>query len=1105
MVFLSCNQRKEAIRFGSFTPNRAEVRFDTVPADSIFAPVSILVNESKLKKISAGKPQIKSFENNIQSAKTPKVIAAGKPRIITPGTDTFLYPVRIDVVESPVVAGMPETFVAKDMSFKVSNPYSFSSFGKLQGLKHGIVTCLLQDKSGNLWICSAAGVTRYDGRSFSNFTVKQGLAFNDVRSVLQDRWGNIWFGTLGGGVSKFDGISFTNFTMKDGLCNNFVVSMTEDDSGNIWFATWDGVTKFDGKTFTSFSQKQGLINNFVRSVVKDRWGNVWFGTKGGTSKYDNKSFINFTYAEGLCENDVYSLLADIDGNIWFGTAKGVSIYNGSSFTHITSVEGLINNEVYAMYEDRFGDFWLGTHYGISRYNGKTFTSYTEKQGLSNDNIYCFLEDRSGNLWIGTSGGGVSKYTLNSFTHITETEGLQKSYMFSIYEDRSENLWFGTWRGGVSMFNGNSLQHFTEEQGLPDNDVRSICQDKKGNFWFATYKGVAKYDGKIFTHFNTKTGLINDDVHSITEDKKGNLWFATAYGVSKYDGNSFTNFSQQQGFVNGLVNDVKEDKSGNLWFSATDGVYKYDDHSFKKMTDNEGMLNTFVYSILEDKSGSFWIGTERGLFKYDGKFLIGFTEREGLINNSVMSTLEDKSGNLWFGSRFGLSKLSPEKSALLTQRIKSGVLSEQDVFFKNYSHIDNFLGIGCYKGAILQAKNNKVWIGTNAGVTVFNPEGSIKDTIAPTIQITAVKIENENQDWIKLNQNIDTSLLLSHGVLFSDFRFQNVSQWYNLPQQLSLAYNNNSISFDFIGITMNQPQNVKYQYKLEGLDKSEGKITTRTSASYGNLGEGNYIFKVKAMNSDGVWSKEFKYTFTIRRPWWRTWWFRILAIALLSAVIFFISRFVYHYQLRKQRVALEKQLAVQYERQRISADLHDDIGSTLSSINIYAGLAKKEADNDFYLDSIHQNVNEVVSKLDDLVWSINPRYDTLGSIAERLYVYAEPAATTKEIVFNILIDDNVKEMRPSAEIKHHLYMVLKELINNAIKHAGCKNISTQFTYESKELMVVVNDDGKGFDRNMIRKDRNGLGNMQQRVTDMNGRMVIESNSGFGTKMTIRIPA
>ncbi|MEO5581293.1 MAG: triple tyrosine motif-containing protein [Saprospiraceae bacterium] len=404
---------------------------------------------------------------------------------------------------------------------------------------------------------------------------------------------------------------------------------------------------------------------------------------------------------------------------------------------------------------------------------------------------------------------------------------------------------------------------------------------------------------------------------------------------------------------------------------------------------------------------------------------------------------------------------------------------------------------------MQSKDGTIWIGTNGGVTAFKPTEESENISPPNIQITKINLFNEHIDWATMNQKKGSSFLLSNGIRINNFHIDGLSKWYNLPEHLSLAYNNNFISFDFIGITMNQPQYVKYQYKLEGLDEKWSTLTTNNSASYGNLPTGSYTFNVKAMSSEGYWTNELKYTFSIQPPWWQTWWFRILSIAAIIMLVFFTFRFFYIYQLRKQRAVLEKQLAVQYERQRISSDLHDDIGSTLSSINIYAGMAKKEPGQFLYLDSISQNVNDVIGKLDDLVWSIKPGHDSLGNIVERLTAFADPAAKTKEIVYTMIIDEVMKEIKPPAEIKHHIYMVTKELINNSLKHADCKQITVMFEYAEKLMLITVKDDGRGFDMGTMRKERNGLQNITQRVNEMNGKLEIESNIGEGSVTRIWI--
>ena len=759
LLFFSCSQQKEQERPNTFAPKVVEANGYVVPKDSMGVALVIPVDESKLTKIAVGNPLVVPTNTNVHPAGIPKIVIAGIPRVIVPGQDTFLLPKIVPAIDSPFVAGIPEVVIAKDAYVKDQNPEGFSSFSKLQGLKHNTIRCMLQDKIGNLWIGTAGGVSKYDGKSFTHFTEKEGLSNNIVLSMLEDKSGNLWFGTWGGGVSKYDGKSFTHFTEKEGLCNSAVVSMLEDKSGNLWFGTAGGVSKYDGKSFTHFTEKEGLSNNIVLSMLEDISGNLWFGSYGGgVSKFDGKSFTHFTEKEGLSNNDVRSILEDKSGNLWFCTDGGVSKYDGNRVEAIEDAEK--RGELIPQ----------RTQQDLKKINGKlvkSFTHFTEKEGLSNNSVGSILEDKSGNLWFGTNGGGVSKYDGKSFTH------------------------------------------FTENEGLSNNTVWSILEDKSGNLWFGTDGGVSKYDGKSFTHFTEKEGLSNNTVWSILEDKGGNLWFGTeGGGVSKYDGKSFTYF----------------------------------------------------------------------------------TEKEGLSNNSVLSMLEDKSGNLWFGSRFGLAKLSYEKLVEINDKVKFNKIQADEILFKNYTYEDGFLGIGVNGGkTICEDKNGTIWVAANERLTAFHPQGENTDTFAPNIQLTSIALFNENIKWVNLEKKKDSTLTLGNGVSVGNFEFDGITKWYGLPENLSLAYNNNYLTFNFIGITQKQSKKVKYQYKLEGIDENWSAITNRTEAPYGNLPHGTYIFKVKAMNSEGYWSEEFHYTFTIRPPWWKTIWFRTLAVFSLLFTLYLLYR------------------------------------------------------------------------------------------------------------------------------------------------------------------------------------------------------------------------
>ena len=901
MFLFSCSQKEERERPNTFAPKVIETKGYVVPKDSVTEPKVIPCGKPTIVK--AGNPKVVPTNTNIHIAINTNIHLAGIPRVITPGQDTFLLPKTIPAIDSPFVAGIPEVVIAKDAYVKDQNPEGFSSFSKLQGLKHDATRCMLQDKSGNLWFGTVGGVSKYDGKSFTHFTEKEGLSNNAVWSMLEDKSGNLWFGT-DDGVSKYDGKSFTHFTKKEGLSNNSVLSMLEDKSGNLWFGKdGGGISKYDGnrveaieaaekrgevipqrtqqdlkrengklvKSFTHFTEKEGLSNNAV-SMLEDKSGNLWFGMyDGGVSKYDGKSFTHFTEKEGLSNNTVWSMLEDKSGNLWFGTDGGVNKYDGNRVEAIEAAEK--RGEIIPQ----------RTQQDLKRENGKlvkSFTHFTEKEGLSKNIVRSILEDKSGNLWFGTYVGGVSKYDGKSFTHFTEKEGLSNNIVRSILEDKSGNLWFGT-DGGVNKYDGKSFRHFTEKEGLSNNKVLSMLEDKSGNLWFGTYGGVSKYDGKSFTHFTEKEGLSNNTVWSILEDKSGNLWFGTnGGGVSKYDGNRVEAIEAAE-------------KRGEIIPQRTQqGLKRVNGKlvkSFTHFTKKEGLSNNIVKSILEDKSGNLWFGTDGGVSKYDGKSFTHFTEKEGLSNNSVLSMLEDKSGNLWFGTRFGLARLGKEKLVEINDKVKFNKIQADEILFKNYTYEDGFLGIGVNGGkTICEDKNGTIWVAANFRLTAFHPQGENTDTVAPNIELTSIALFNENIGWVNLEKKKDSTLTLGNGVSVSDFEFEGITKWYSLPENLSLAYNNNYLTFNFISITQKQSKKVKYQYKLEGIDENWSAITNRTEAPYGNLPQGKYSFKVKAMNSEGYWSDEFNYTFTIRPPWWKTWWaYSIYGLLIITTVILIV--------------------------------------------------------------------------------------------------------------------------------------------------------------------------------------------------------------------------
>ena len=914
LFLFSCNHEVK-IDPPSVPLKKTEAKEHLVPSDSITSPLLIPSEKITLKITSPGKQTTFPTNTNIHTAGEPKIFRAAKPRICNPGENGTSEPNKANCMYRSVLAGMPEITLAKDAYTKDQNPENFSSFSKLQGLTHTNITYLCEDNLGNLWLgTGGGGVSKFDGKTFSHYSEKEGLTNNFITCILQDKSGNLWFGTESGGVSKYDGKTFINFTKKEGLTNNFITCILQDKKGNIWLGSkGGGITKHEGNTFTHYTEKQGLISNYINDALEDSKGNLWFTTKdSGLIVFNGKTFNTYTKNEGLPSNALTSLLQDKSGNIWIGSLdKGIIQFDGIQFKNFSADEGLSDNYVTSILQDNSGNLWFGTNgEGVSRYDFKTFTHYREREGLNNNIIRHMIQDKNGIMWLGKGSGGVSKFNYNSFKYFTEKEGLSNSIVLSIMEDKSGNVWFGTEGGGASMYNGNSFKYLTADNGLSDNIVYSIIQDRKSNIWFGTATGISVYNGKTLTQFENIAGLSNTIVYSIIEDNQGYIWFGTdGGGVFKYDGKSLWKYTTRQGLSSNSVRTIMQDKSGNIWFGTYGGgVTKYNGKSFVQYTEKEGMPNNYIRSIIQDQAGNLWFGSLgfSGITLFDGYSFISFTEKEGLSNNVVCSIHEDKSGNIWCGTRFGLSKISVEKLKALRENIKKKSVVYSDVFFESYTYDDGFLGVGCNSNAMQSSKDGTLWIGANDRLSICHPtiQDKIFDTCPPNLTLTSIELFNEDIPWTLLKNNKDTTLILGNGIEISDFQFDSVAAWHRYPEHLSLAYHNNHLNFNFIGINTARPKKVRYQYKLEGIDEYWSVPTTRNEVSYGNLPHGSYTFRVKAKNDLGIWSKEHTYTFVIRPPWWKTWWFQTSGVlTLISSIIFYVKG--RERKLRKEKIILAK--------------------------------------------------------------------------------------------------------------------------------------------------------------------------------------------------------
>jgi len=676
-------------------------------------------------------------------------------------------------------------------------------FGVADGLAGNRVLHMIQDRRGDIWAATKAGLSRYDGRYFTTFGRADGLPSEQIFSVAEDSLGHIWLGTYQDGVVRYDGEQFTHFTVEDGLGDNQIMDIEVDAQGQVWLATFGGgATRYDGQYFERFTARDGLGNNTLIDVHQARDGAMWFGTQGGgISRYDGETFTTFTTADGLVDNTVNSVTSDARGKVWMGTSGGLSRYDGEVFVNFTTEDGLAHPHVYGMGVDRKDRVWAITHGGgLSILDGDApIETFTTADGLASNGLLEMIEDREGNIWLGTDGVGLMRYGGSPFRTLVPMEGLASIGVLALLRAHDGEIWVGLANGGVLRCTARACRSFALPEDLGRYSIYDILQDRRGRMYFATLGGgLLRYDGEAFEVFNTENGLVNDSVLQLYEDHRGTLWIATSVGIMRYDGESWQQVGEDIAALRGWPTAILQDSRGDMWFSVAPppsndalggGVMRYDGENWRTFTTEDGLAHNAVHAMLEDSQGTMWFGTVGGLSRYDGKNWRTFTRADGLANEEVMALMEDRRGQLWIGTLAGLSRYDGRTVQNMT---RADGLASDDV------------------RTLLADGEGAYWIGGIGGLVRYQPQEA-----EPRVQLLDV---------------------------VGDRRYGPVAE-------LQLSLTEDYLAFEFYGTSFKtRPGEMVYRHRLLGLDEAwhNGK---EQRVEYFDLPPGEYVFEVEAVDRD----------------------------------------------------------------------------------------------------------------------------------------------------------------------------------------------------------------------------------------------------------------
>ncbi len=992
------------------------------------------------------------------------------------------------------------------------SPIIFDHYGLNQGFSASQVLCLEKTKDGYLWLGTEQGLIRYDGHNFkafrSNPLDSTTISSNYVRKIMEDKHDRLW-------VSALPDLNV--FDTQTGKCKRISIPIDIDsekkldircfkyDEGNdvMWFGTNKGLLYTQGE---EINLHQEMIPgkdaaSGIYSIEIDDSGIFWLAANDGLWRYDPTSCDTKTFHRPVEDPNIpfvdgfFSSYFDKRNNIiWIGgwvhglmkfdiATEKMSNYTFADYTVIQN--GIFTIQQSGLYGEK-ELLWLGTTDGVKTFNiaNNTFYDYNTKdindikaiQGAG----FCFEPTKTEGMWIGTYRGlhRYDPFKQNvkvidiPLTH-AQADWTLGNICFESESKKDSIIWFGI--GYQSFFRFDILN---KRQVAVPSDLKPYCDvvqpytlyiDSRNILWLSSYKkGLVGYDLTAKKLIIPKLNIGQKEkpnILKIVEDSDKNLWLGSTNGMYLYlrERNEIVEHADIRQFL---------DRE------------KLSDHAFRFTIDSERKVWIFSTQKYEEGDALYCFDPRNKSFRL-------FTQNEYPVLK-ILRNLED------------VESISKHKLIITSFNgfciVNTSTTTPNFELFETY----NEKPLGLLK-KITKDNEGYVWMASDNGVNRFDPETSTISSFTYSNSNIGITPNSElsfsdKTNTIYLSQNLainsisvnDLKMAKPENLILSDMKIIDYKYEIlpNSGQTLHLNYNQNSIEFQFTNLSFTNSQNNEYKYKLDGT-QSDWKAMTGNDLKFDNLGYGFYSLKVKATNSFGLKSpNEFVLYMDISPPFWRTWWFNGFIIASISLLIY--SFFKYR-DVQRQKV--------ENLRLAIARDLHDEMGSSLSHIRMLSEREAMRSKDQTAYSTIAQKTGEVMNSMSEIIWSINPKYESLQLLFGKIQEFAIDTLESQGINVDFNVDEIPTSIKLSPEDRRHYYLILKEAINNTAKYSKAKNVSLSLEIKPKHFITSIMDDGIGFDPLLISKG-NGLKNIEARANLLGGELKINT-SQHGTTIDLLI--
>lgn len=966
--------------------------------------------------------------------------------------------------------------------------YVDNSWGTDKGFPGGTITSIAQTPDGYLWIGTDRGIMRFDGINFHLFEAGSATpTFGPVRKLLVDGQGTLWILLQNTKLLRYrDG----TFDLVRGEAENGITALGEGAGNAVLLSSLAmGVLVYKDGSFVNVSKALPPGQNPYQTAADFSWstsiaphrlieptaavislgattdGKIWLGTQDrGVLALDGGEV--HTVTPGLPNLRVNCFLPLENHKLWIGTNQGVLLWNGAELTRGGVPSSLRNVEVLSMARDHDSNIWVGTTQTLIRINEGGVFPLAEKVRSPANRTTALFEDREGNLWI---GGAQRLERLRDSAFVTYSLPRQQS-TGALYADPDDYTWIAPAEGGLWRLKAGKYGAVATA-GLAGDVVYSMTGATPDSLWIGRQHGGLTHLRYVNGAFVAKTftrseGLAQNSVYAVLEGHNGTIWAGTlAGGVSELKNGHFTNYTTENGLASNTVSSIAESFDGTIWFGTPDGLTEKSANGWQTYRVADGLPAAEIDCLFQDSGGLMWIGTAEGLAFFSAGQIHTLAAEPDSLHEPIFGIAEDRTGWLWIATADHILQ------------VRRGILNGNEMTdVREYGLADGLLGTAGVKRdkSVVADSHGRIWFSTDRGLSVVNPARATVNPKPALVQIEAVIADG------------------------------NALQLGSSPK---VPAGREKITFRFVGLSLANEERVRYRYRLDNFDTSWSEPEAAREVTYNSLAPGPYRFRVVASNSDGLWDgAETAIDFKVEPELWQTWWFR-LAVVLCAG---FMALFAYHVRMRQLtrllNVRFEERLA---ERTRLAQDLHDTLLQGIYSASLHLDLANNRLPEDSPAKSAVARGLELLSQVSQegrtALRSLRSRQTISDGLEHALSLLPKEFDLPGSIDFLVTTEGQPRALRPL--VRDEAYLIAREAVINAFRHAQPTKIEVEVDYVSRNLRVLVRDNGSGIDSQLLRIGRDGhwgLAGMRERAEKIGGRLEVLSGVDAGTEIELSVP-